>query len=297
MAAEIFGLSPDMTVTRMRDGHSTFVYRIRRRETIWYLRVLPEEGDSFAPEAYVHAVLRERGVRVPDVVHWEGCNALLQRSVMVTTEIPGHSIRPDLAPDVLRSILIEAGRDLAHINSVPVAGFGWIRRNRPVTTMLEAEVPTLRAFVLEAIGARLAFLVDRGLLDAAQIDAVERIIVERSAWLDARDAALAHGDFDATHIFHDRGRYSGIIDFGEIRGTDSSYDLGHFFMENRAFLPDILVGYGEITPLLPDAMTHIHFSSLFIRIRRAVIDTQKRGVPYPGTIACIAENIVALADG
>jgi aminoglycoside phosphotransferase (APT) family kinase protein len=294
VAAEIFGLSSDMAVTRLTDGHSTFVYRVRHGETIWYLRVLPEEGDSFAPEARVHAILRERGVRVPDVVYWEGCNALLQRSVMGTTEIPGHPIDPDLAPDVLRSILIEAGRDLARINSVPVAGFGWIRRDRPVTTMLEAELPTLRTFVLEAIEARLAFLTNRELLDAAQTDAVERIIGERSAWLDAPDAVLAHGDFDATHIFHDRGRYSGVIDFGEIRGTDSFYDLGHFFMENLALLPDLLMGYGEITPLPPDAMTRIHFASLFIRIRRAVIDTQKRGAPYLGTVACIAENIAAL---
>jgi hypothetical protein len=44
-------------------------------------------------------------------------------------------------------------------------------------------------------------------------------------------------------------------------------------------------------------MTRIHFASLFIRIRRAVIDTRKRGTLYPGTMECIAENIAALMAG
>lgn len=41
---------------------------------------------------------------------------------------------------------------------------------------------------------------------------------------------LAHGDFDTTHIYQDNGRYTGIIDFGEIRGADRWYDLGYFHM-------------------------------------------------------------------
>jgi aminoglycoside phosphotransferase (APT) family kinase protein len=293
VAAGIVGCASALAVTRVADGHSTFVYRVLHGETTWYLRVLPEAGESFAPEARVHALLRARGVRVPDVVSCEDRNPLLGRSVMLTTEIPGRPIRPDLPSDRLRAILIEAGRDLARINRIPVAGFGWIVRDTPTAT-LAAEVPTYRDFALEAIEERLAYLAGHGLLGVRQVDAVRRIIAERAAWLDTRHAFLAHGDFDATHIFHDGGRYTGIIDFGEIRGTDPFYDLGHFFMENRAFLPDLLMGYGEIAPLPPDAMARIHFASLFIRIRRAVIDTHKRGAPYPGTIDCIAENIAML---
>jgi hypothetical protein len=65
---------------------------------------------------------------------------------------------------------------------------------------LEAEMPTLRAFVLEDIAERLAFLADARLLAARQIAAIERIIAAHGAWLDWHDAVLAHGDFDATHL-------------------------------------------------------------------------------------------------
>jgi hypothetical protein len=122
VAAGIFGSSAGMTVTRIPEGHSTLVYRVRRGEATWYLRVLPEEEDSFAPEARVHAILHVRGVRVPDVIYWEHRHPLLQCSVMVTTEIPGHPIAPDVTPDALRVILAEAGRDLARINRVSVGG-------------------------------------------------------------------------------------------------------------------------------------------------------------------------------
>jgi aminoglycoside phosphotransferase (APT) family kinase protein len=294
VVATIFGSSLDSAIARMGEGHSTFVYRVRRGEMTWYLRVLPEEGDSFAPEARVHALLRERGVRVPDVLYWEDRNPLLQRSVMVTSEIPGQPVSRHAYIDTLPAILAEAGCDLARVNSVPVAGFGWIRRDASVGPDLEAELPSLRAFVLEEIEERLAFLADRRLLDVRQTDAIGRIIEARSDWLDAPDAHLAHGDFDATHIYHDQGRYTGVIDFGEIRGADPFYDLGHFFMESRALLPPVLAGYGEIISLPSDAMARIHFASIFIRIRRAVIDTQKHGAPYPGTITCIGENIAAL---
>jgi aminoglycoside phosphotransferase (APT) family kinase protein len=244
VVTDIFGPSPDIAVTRMEEGHSTFVYRVRRGETMWYLRVLPENGDSFAPEAHVHALLRERGVRVPDVLHCEDRNPLLQRSVMVTTEVPGQPISRDPAPAVWSALGIEVGRDLARINSVPVAGFGWIRRDASMGRALAAELPSLRAFMLEEIEERRAFLAATRLLDTWQMDAIGRIIEERRGWLDMPNASLAHGDFDATHIYHQRGRYSGIIDFGEIRIADSFYDLGHFFMENRAPLPALLAGYG-----------------------------------------------------
>jgi Ser/Thr protein kinase RdoA (MazF antagonist) len=69
-------------------------------------------------------------------------------------------------------------------------------------------------------------------------------------------AWLAHGDFDATPIFQADGRYSGLIDFGEIRGTEPLFDLGHFLLHDREHLPiplvaDLLAGYGEIV-VLPD---------------------------------------------
>src|SRR5712692_11144183 len=67
------------------------------------------------------------------------------------------------------------------------------------------------------------------------------------------------------------GRYSGIIDFGEIRGTDSLYDLGHFRMRDGETLPTLVLpylveGYREVAYLPPDYEQRISLSSLLIAI-------------------------------
>jgi aminoglycoside phosphotransferase (APT) family kinase protein len=63
-------------------------------------------------------------------------------------------------------------------------------------------------------------------------------------------AVLAHGDFDPTHVFAARGKYAGIIDFGEIRGAPPLYDVAHWALYAP---PDhLLAGYAQVAPLPGD---------------------------------------------
>ena len=85
-------------------------------------------------------------------------------------------------------------------------------------------------------------------------------------------AWLAHGDLDVTHIYQRDGRYTGIIDFGEIRGADRRYDLGHFHLHDGEtlaglVLPDLLAGYREVAPLPPEAERQIRLLGLLIGLR------------------------------
>src|SRR5712692_935961 len=94
----IFALSTRPTFELMREGGSTEVYRIWHGDAVFYLRVLPEQDASFAPEALVHQLLLERGLHVPEVIYFEHYHPALGHSVMMTTEIMGaaigHSARP-----------------------------------------------------------------------------------------------------------------------------------------------------------------------------------------------------------
>jgi Phosphotransferase enzyme family len=142
------------------EGVSTFVYRILCGDETFYLRVLPEEGASFAPEVAAHTLLRQRQVNVPEVIYFEQRNELLQRSIMMTTAIEGRPLRlsPALSAGVREAIVAEAGQDLAWINSVPVEGFGWVQRDSSETRQLQAQWPTSRAFTLESWEADFAYL-------------------------------------------------------------------------------------------------------------------------------------------
>ena len=59
---------------------------------------------------------------------------------------------------------------------------------------------------------------------------LERLISQYDSYLNSEESSLAHGDFDSTHLYQEAGCYTGIIDLGEIRGTDRWYDLGHFHL-------------------------------------------------------------------
>lgn len=255
---------------RTATGVSTPVYRLRRGRTTLYLRLAEHAGASLAPEVLVHRLLRERGVLVPEVVHFEPLHEGLSRSLMVTTEIPGTPITEAAAGTDLGPILIAAGRDLAAIAGLEVAGFGWVRRDRLAAANLAAELPTLRAFVLDNLEPQLA--IARRFLTAQEILAVDAAVDRDTGWLDVAPGRLAHGDFDATHIYQQDGRYIGIIDFGEIRGADRFYDLGHaaFHDGERApapLLSDLMAGFGAVMELPADHAVRIRRWSIIIGVR------------------------------
>src|SRR5216683_6034773 len=175
LVAQVFPCTVHSRVERAEEGVSTYVYRLYRGNEVFYLRVLPEVNASFAPEVYVHEMLRAKDVKVPEVVYFEHYNEVVQRSVMVTTAIKGKHIGHYHVNEVPRSTLVEAGRDLAVINSVPVRHFGWIKRDSSKVTALEAELPTYRAFVFEQLEEDLAFL-GRLVLSTGEIKAIREII-------------------------------------------------------------------------------------------------------------------------
>jgi aminoglycoside phosphotransferase (APT) family kinase protein len=259
-------------IERVMEGVSTFVYRIAYQKEVFYLRVLPEENASFAPEVAVHTQLRQMQVKVPEVIYFEHFHEALHRSVMITTEIKGHPLSQpsSLHENELDAIFVEAGRDLAQINSLAVNGFGWVKRDIKDTSHLHAEYSTYRNAVLEYWDADLAYL-SRTILHPSEITALKQIFSHYETLLDGEQGYLAHGDFDTNHIYQESGKYTGIIDFGEIRGANRWYDLGHFHMRDGETLPNrglsaLTRGYEESISLPSNHEQSILFTSILINI-------------------------------
>jgi aminoglycoside phosphotransferase (APT) family kinase protein len=271
VAAQVFGGGAELAATRVAEGVSTHVYRVRRGAETFYLRVLPEVGASFAPEVLALDHLRRRSVRVPQILFFDPCDESLQRSVMVTTEIAGDQIGRHPMDQVTRDVLFDAGRDLATINALPVSGFGWIKRDSSTCDRLEGEHPDFEGFVFEHFDRDLATL-EATVLTRSDTSAIRAVVEDRPSWLTVQEATLAHGDFDLSQIYQHDGRYTGIIDFGEIRGTDPWYDLGHFAMHHgetqvSPVLDWVLDGYRSVTPLPAEHRLRISFASLLIAVR------------------------------
>ncbi|MBA3946172.1 MAG: phosphotransferase [Herpetosiphonaceae bacterium] len=291
-----FGLGKGVRVARVAEGGSTYVFRVERRGEVFYVRVLPEQGASFAPEVLAHRLLSERGVHVPDVMYWEHSNPRLDRSVMVTTEIKGQAIGHGTTPETVRNVLVAAGHDLALTNAIPVQHFGWIRRDSAGSMCLQGEVACLRDWLLADLDVHLARLDRHSIFASGTSARIAAIIAASQGCFDDDHASLAHGDFDATHIYHDHGIYSGIIDWGEIRGTQPLYDLGHFGIENGAMLPYVLEGYREVAQLPADFALRTQLAGLLVslgRLARALLI--RPGQPaYGPYVAAVERAVVAL---
>jgi Ser/Thr protein kinase RdoA (MazF antagonist) len=210
-------------------------------------------------EVAVHGHLRAAGVAVPEVVAMDEAPEI-GRGVMLVREIPGEPLAGVDGID-RTAILRAAGRDLARINEVAVDGFGWIRRHEPVWPP-RGQDATYAAFVSGG-SSSIAVVSER--LGTEQ---ERRSLAQRFAEATADDPSsrLAHGDFDATHIYQRAGVYTGVIDFGEMRGTEPHYDLAFLQVQDTAgaMLGDVIAGYAEITPLPADLAQRLRRSATVI---------------------------------
>lgn len=258
---------------RMLSGGSTQVYRIELGSEMLYLRFGEEPGDSMLPEARVMEQLAEMGARVPRIVIAEELAAEIERSIMITTEIPGEPLQiggmgSDGADHLRQDALIAAGRDLALINSISISGFGFVNRERPWSGMLTGVFPTFQDWLISTTGAPfVAFESFSGEERWRIADVIER--VRRDT--DPERGWLAHGDFDTSHIFVDANGFSGIIDFGEIRGADRWYDLADFVLHaggeiGAPAVTSLFAGYSERQPLTEDDVAAIRMRGVVLGI-------------------------------
>jgi aminoglycoside phosphotransferase (APT) family kinase protein len=249
LVTRAFGPSVAVRWERTRDGVSTRVYRLSRGAETFYLRVAEEAGENLATDAELHGRLRGLGVRVPEVVFVEPFDAAIGRSVAITTEVPGTSLAEAAClPAVARGVAEQAGEDLAVVNRVAVDGFGWVRR-RGRGWPLQAEHADYERFLTSYLPAGWPGPL-ASLLSGRVLTVVEELLDEERVHPPA-SARLAHGDFDTTAIFCSDGRYTGIIDLGEIRGAEPAFDLAHFHLHDEErvparLLPALLAGYRRV---------------------------------------------------
>jgi len=259
-----------ISFTRTQDGVSTQVCRVRRGNEVFYLRLAEEPDDDLFVDAELHRQLLRRGVSVPDIVYVERFDAALGRSAMITTEVAGAPLSEAPTLETASAVVRDAGADLAVLNQIDLEGFGWVKRDQ-VAWPLRAELKTYREFVRSYLphawsGGLAALFAPPEL---AQIEAIASDEERR----DLAQGRLAHGDFDVTAIFHEGDQYSGIIDFGEIRGAKPTFDLGHFLLHDGETLPwrlfDSLVeGYRDAVELPQDYRNQVRTSAVLLGLRQ-----------------------------
>jgi aminoglycoside phosphotransferase (APT) family kinase protein len=238
---------------RTPEGSSTQVYRVDRGDDTFYLRVAEESHEDLGVDAQLFEQLRRQGIKAPKAIFVDRLPPPVDRSVLVMTAVAGQSLAVGADEATARAATREAGRDLALLNMIDVQGFGWIRRDF-VGWPLHAELSSYPAFVTSDLPRPWPGVMAE-LFSVPRLGILDKVIADEQA-RSPRDGRLVHGDFDPTAIFVSRGRFSGFIDFGEIRGAEPLFDLGHFLLHDGAVIAwslfdELVDGYREVV-LLPD---------------------------------------------
>lgn len=270
LVRRVFPEASSVSVEAATDGRLVVVYRARVDNATFYLRLAEAPGDDLRTDAEILGRLRKLGVSVPAVVAAGAAPAgLACGSYLIVTEVPGHSLALGGTDEQARRAARAAGRDTAVVNSLSVDGFGWIRRTgtQPLTAQLSSYGEFAASYLPDRWPGWLA-----GTFEPGQLDALEALAeAERARPVHA--AHLVHGDLDVTHIYLSDGRYRGIIDFGEMRGADEYFDLGHFLLHDGETRPVVLfdsflAGYNEVTVLPDDHREKTRVSAILLGLRQ-----------------------------
>lgn len=252
----------------VRKGGSTYVFRIKVDKQTYYLRIFQEQDVSFAVEVKVHELLIKKGVHVPKIIHHEHKNNVVDLSIMIAEEISGKDMEDKsiVLNRKFEQVLFDAGKQIALINQIEVDGFGEI--NRDIQDKLVGEIKTFHDYYYENLENDI-FLLSKYTFDVHEKKAVKDFLENGFNLLDKDVSHLVHGDFDLSHIFQSGGKYTGIIDFGDIKGSSPLYDLGHFKTHDliKGF-ESLINGYKDIQNLSSKDFLEISLWSLFVGVRR-----------------------------
>ncbi len=235
-------------VKRVPEGGSTYVYRAETDRYACYARFLPEDA-TFGVEVLAHGILLDLGVPVPKILYYEPRERSTGLSLMVAAALDGACLRETTPQRTLLPVLREAGAFLAKLHTVPVTGFGWI--DRANEDRLTGETDSFSKYFTEFLEHDLSALCAAG-VDPEKVERVRGLMEEAKGLLSTNQARLVHGDFCLDHIFQKDGRFTGFIDFGEIRGNHPFFDLGAFALSDptpsRSATTALLEGYGVYRP-------------------------------------------------
>jgi aminoglycoside phosphotransferase len=263
--------NPQFTISRVTEGNTTPVYKILNGTDVFYLKLTEEKGEMISPQILAHEQLVKKGARIPRFVSWDDMNATLGSSYMITKEMPGIPLsklkKIDKAKydSCIEQVLLEAGRDLSKATSIQTKGYGWIKRDQKKTKELVGEYDSYKSFLLNNIEKKINELKNLG-FDPMNEDEVERYKMLVYKHIDEEKPCLAHGDLTMDHIYVNNGRYSGIIDWGDIRSASNLYDLAHFSAFHPQESEQLLKGFKEVTRLSSNYETKLVLIRLAICI-------------------------------
>jgi len=275
----------DYNVAYVEEGVSTDVFRLTKDRVI-YLRILPKE-ETAETQCLAHELMLKKNLHIPQVLF--SINKVKEfnnRSLMIVEEIPGTSLKKtkkELTKNQIHEIMVSAGRELAKINTIHVKGVGWMEGVEK--GMLKAMGKSYEDFIIDRNTTYLQDLYKIKVITQLQSEKIQNYVNMNKYLLDIKESSyLCHGDFGIDHIYQNEGKYSGIIDFGDIRGTSIFHDLSHVYIFDRSYFDSLVDGYVTVTELPSDFIEKVKIESVILGVSKlwwVTLNRPYRAVNHP----------------
>ncbi len=234
-------------ISRVNEGVSTDVFKLVGKQGVSYLRILPFDELSL-PQVTAHKLLLDKKILVPQILlSKDNCEDINNRSYMIVSEIHGNSLfntLGEISESQIKEILFNAGKDLTKINDVPVSKFG------PIIDVENKSFIGLsndyKEINITSATLAIKYLVERGAMTVKTSEKILNILEKNKKIFEIQLSWLNHGDFDLSHIYQKDGVYSGLIDFGDIRGGSKYQDLAHYKIFSNVYFDSLLEGYMSV---------------------------------------------------
>lgn len=239
-AARLVTASPIIARERIVHGEANEVYRLAFESGLEViLRIARRAEDVFEREAWAIERCRALGMAVPEVLSLQKVQADDEPLDLCFLEkLPGQRLSDSLAlpRETLRSMLRELGEQISRMHSMGAGDLGEAAR------LFENDTDDFLATEAEFVELGVLAGLDRGMLDRAF-----RFFETTMMQAEPLPRCVTHNDFRACHVLVDRGRLSGVIDFGQVSLNSPVNEFGKWDFWEAPALPVAWLreGYGN----------------------------------------------------
>lgn len=237
-------------IEKLLKGEANEVYNVTvDNGTEVILRISRDAFNPFIAERWAMDESKKYGVPVADVLY-VGEEEVESKNIYfcVLSKIEGIPLEEDLRKNddaFMKNILIQTGHFLSLIHNVKTQGYGHI-----IATEGKGQQPSFHDYIMYRVGNLDKYIASGKKYDISSSDITqtkELILSHRHLFQDV--PILAHGDMGAKHIMVKDDKVTGIIDFGNMRGSFPVHDFvwWDIWKNNKQHLEWLQEGYDDKT--------------------------------------------------
>lgn len=210
---------------------------------------------EFLIEERLHAMLRARGITVPEVLRTDLSRREFPLDYQIIREARGRPLNTLERPEdqfLPEALLADLGRSMARSHGIEASGAGLLDP-AALSARVAGVLPQWSDYLLLHLHEHVRTCGKSGAVSAAEAEEITSLFRRHSAQLNDSPCRLLHGDPGHHNLFADEGRISAIIDWEDALAGDPVFDVAYWGTFVRDYLREpVLRGYQEVAPLPKD---------------------------------------------